>query len=90
MDTIQELRAFDQLIWEKVQEYLNDRDCYSSDVVIAINSDTYEVVIDSPTNLSKDFEQYPIDTLIRKDEQGNLEPDCDATDEIANQYYFVR
>lgn len=90
MDTIQELRAFNQLILEKVQEYLNDRDCYGSDVVIAINNDSYDVVIDSPTNLSKDFEQYPIATLIRNDEQGNLEPDCDATDQIANQYFFVR
>ena len=90
MDTIQELRAFGQLIWEKVQEYLNDRDCYGSDVVIAINNDSYDVVIGSPTNLSKDFEQYPISTLIRKDEQGDFKPDCDVTDQIANQYFFVR
>lgn len=90
MDTIQELRAFNQQIWDKVQEYLNDRECYSPDVVLAINGNTYEIDIDSPSNLSKDFEQYQLAALIRKDEHGNFEPDCDATNEIANQYFFVR
>lgn len=33
-DTIQDLRAFDQLVWDKVQEYLNDRDLYDAETVL--------------------------------------------------------
>ena len=90
MDTIQELMAVEQQILETIQEYLDDKGNYPDDVVLAINSTNYEIVIDSPSNLSDEYEQYQLSSLIRQDEQGNPEPDCDATNDIANQYYFVR
>lgn len=89
-DSIQDIRAFDQLIWDKVQEYIEDKDAYSSDTVLGIHSSTYEVIVDSAKNLSDDYELYQLSTLIRLDEQGSLEPDCDATNEVANKYFFVR
>jgi len=90
INSIQELRAFDQEIWDKVQEYINDYEDYDDDVVLAINDKNYEVVIDSAKNLSDDYVQYDLSELIRHDEQGSIEPDCDATNELANKYFFVR
>ncbi len=90
INSIQELRAFDQEIWDKVQEYINDYEDYDDDVVLAINDKNYEVVIDSAKNLSDDYVQYDLSELIRHDEQGFIEPDCDATNELANKYFFVR
>ena len=90
INSIQELRAFDQEIWYKVQEYINDYEDYDDDVVLTINDKNYEVVIDSAKNLSDDYVQYDLSELIRHDEQGFIEPDCDATNELANKYFFVR
>lgn len=90
INSIQELRAFDQEIWDKVQEYINDYEDYDDDVVLAINDKNYEVVIDSAKNLSDDYVQYDLSELIRHDEQGFIEPDCDAINELANKYFFVR
>ena len=90
INSIQELRAFDQEIWDKVQEYINDYEDYDDDVVLAINDKNYEVVIDSAKNLSDDYVQYDLSELIRHDEQGFIEPDCDATNELAYKYFFVR
>ena len=58
--------------------------------ILAINDKNYEVVIDSAKNLSDDYVQYDLSELIRHDEQGFIEPDCDATNELANKYFFVR
>lgn len=89
-DAIQDIRAFDQLVWEKVQGYIEDKEACSFDTVLGINASTYEVIVDSAKNLSKDYEQYQLSTLIRLDEQGDPDPDCDATNDIANKYFFVR
>lgn len=88
-DTIQKLRAFDNQIFDAVQEYLNDRNDYAADVVLAINPKSHAISIDSPAACNG-LEQYPIASLIRNDENGNTEPDCDATYELASNYYFVR
>jgi hypothetical protein len=89
-DTIQDLRAFDQLVWDKVQEYLDDHDLYDAETVLGINCKTHELVLDLPSNFTSEFEQYQLATLIRLDENGNPEPDCDATYEVASQFFFVR
>ena len=89
-DSIQDVRAFDEQIWETVQEYLDEKDCYSSDVVLAINGDTHEIMVESPSKLTDNYDQYNLSSLIRPDEEGNPEPDGDATEEIANLYFCIR
>lgn len=88
-DSIQDLRAFDNHIFEVVQEFLDNKDTYSSDSVLSINTKTKEVSIDSPGDCANS-DQYALASLICTDEQGVLEPDCDATYDLAGQYYFVR
>jgi hypothetical protein len=88
-ESIQDLRAFDSHIFEVVQNFLDDKDAYPSDSVLSINAKTKEVSIDSPSDCVN-CNQYALASLIRTDEQGVLEPDCDATYDLAGQYYFVR
>lgn len=88
-DTIQELRTFDDQIFEAVQEFLNNKEAYSTDCVLAINAKTKNISIASPSDCAK-CDQYALASLIRISEQGSPEPDCDATHDLAAQYYFVR
>lgn len=88
-DSIQDLRAFDNHIFEVVQDFLDNKDTYSSDSVLSINAKTKEVSVDSPGDC-ENCNQYALTSLIRTDEQGVFEPDCDATYDLASQYYFVR
>jgi hypothetical protein len=89
-DTIQDLRAFDQLVWGKVQEYLDGRDLYDAETVLGINCKIHELVLDLLSNFTNEFEQYQLSTLIRFDEKGNPEPGCDAIYEVASHFFFVR
>lgn len=90
MDTIQDIRAFDQRIWDVVREYIENQDSYASDAVLAIDSKNHTVYVESTKNITDGTEQYQLATLIRQDEQGHTEPDCDATNDIACKYFFVR
>ena len=88
-DTIQELRAFDNKVFEAVQEFIDNREGYQGNDVLAVNPKTYEICIDSPSNCDG-LDQYEINSLIRKADDGTEEPDCDATNELASKYFFVR
>ncbi|MBR5168498.1 MAG: hypothetical protein IKW86_10610 [Salinivirgaceae bacterium] len=90
MDTIQDIRAFDQWILDVVQDYIEKQDCYASDAVLAIDSKNFTVYVESTKNLTADAEKYQLAELIRQDEKGCTEPDCDATNVIACKYFFVR
>ena len=82
--SIQDLRAFDDKIYEALQEYCDNRDAYPVDAVLAIHPQTLEILIDSP-NLLKGYEIYAIKPLLRGDE-----PDGEETNDIACNYIFVR
>lgn len=91
MDTIQDLQAFNEILYDKVQDYIDNPDSYADDAVLAIHKNTYEVVIESPSDLSNDYEQFKLTTFMRIDEvSGIIEPDNDETYELASKYYFVR
>lgn len=94
MARIQDIKQFEELINETVNEYLQERDCYE-DPVLAIYREEgqLQVVIDDPENmhLSKDSETYPIAGVVcASDEDVNqLEPDYDGISMIANQWVFI-
>ncbi len=88
-DTIQELRNFDDQLFEAVQEYLDNKEAYPANSVLAINAETKNISIVISADCTN-CDQYELASLIRNSEQGTTEPDCDATCEIASQYYFVR
>ncbi len=88
--TVQERDAFDERIFEIVQEYLEDGNSEST-MGLSINPQTLELAIVSPENKPDGWDFHPIDGLIRPDENNSgVEPDCDATHELASLYCFVR
>ncbi len=89
-DSIQDLRAFDERIFETIQEYINNKNSYPVDAVLAISNETKEIIIDSPEKLANNIDKYELSSLIFTNEEGQQEPDNDETFEIASKYYFVR
>lgn len=89
-DSIQDLKAFEERIYDAIQEYLDNREAYSKDAVLGICNKTKEIVIDNKANINAKFDKYELSTLIRKNEQGSDEPDGDSIYELACGYYFVR
>ena len=88
-DTIQDLRAFAQKVYDLIEAYLEENDCtiYASDGV-------YVDADHEPSILSEDEAEdpdrfYPLCSLVREDED-TMEADGDLIDEIASQFFFVR
>jgi hypothetical protein len=83
--------AFNEALCNLVEEYLQDKDVYSEDTVLAIKSKTMEIELGSQTDFIKGWETYPIQSLIRNNEDNSgIEVDIDATHELASSYFFVR
>lgn len=87
--SIQDIRAFDNAIFDMVEEYLKDNDnIINENDGIYIDSDLSLSIISINDVADKD-NFYPISGLIRMDENNMIEADCDATDELANKYIFI-
>ena len=87
--SIQDIRAFDNTIFDMVEEYLKDNDnIVNENDGIYIDSDlTLSIVSINEVTDKDNF--YPISNLVRMDENNMIEADCDATDELANKYIFI-
>lgn len=88
-DTIEKIRTFINQIVEAVQEFLSNKEAYSTDSILALNTKTKSISIASPSDCDK-CDQYSLASLICTDELGNSEPDCDANYDLASQYYLIR
>ena len=88
-DTIQELRAFSQKVYDIIEEYLEANDCtiYASDGVY-VDAQLEPTIMDEADAEDPD-RFYPLCSLIREDEE-SIEADKAMVDEIASQYFFVR
>lgn len=83
--------AFNEAICNLVEEYLQDKDVYTVDPVLAVNTKTMEIELGAEIDFDGQWEKYPIETLIRESEDNSAkEADIDATYELASSYYFVR
>lgn len=94
--TVQERDAFDERIFEIVQEYLDDKESYQDEdnienIGLSVNPEALELKIISRENNPEGWDFFPIEGLIRHNEDNTGdEPDCDATHELASSYIFVR
>ena len=90
MARIQNIKQFEELICDIVDEYLQEMDCYDQPVLAIWREDgEHQVIIDEPSNipLSDDMEQYELDDLISQTDaapQLNL----DRISAIANEWIF--
>lgn len=83
-DTIQQLRALDDVIFRALDDYCADTEAYPSDAALGINRRTREVMLDSPAYLNG-LEIHPIAPLLF-----DGMPDADATALLAGRYVAVR
>ena len=85
-DTIQDLRAFSQKVYDIVEAYLEANDCtiYASDGVYV--DAQLEPSIMSEADAEDPDRFYPLCSLIREDEE-TMEADKAMVEEIAEQYF---
>jgi hypothetical protein len=85
-DTIQELRAFSQKVYDIIEEYLEANDCtiYASDGVYV--DAQLEPTIMNEADAEDPDRFYPLCSLIREDEE-TIEADKAMVEEIAEQYF---
>ena len=83
--------AFNEALCNLVEEYLQDKDAYPDDTVLAVNSKTMEIELGIQADFIHGWETYSIQSLIRNNEDNSgKETDIDATHELASSYFFVR
>ncbi len=91
MSTIQDIRAFEERIYDVVQDYVNGN--YNEDDVIAIGIRCGKIIFnaDAKENIKvgKTTELYPLKELVRIGDDGKPEPDVDAISDIANKWVFL-
>ena len=83
-------KQFEELIYDTVDEYLQEMNSYDHPVLAIWREDgEHQVVIDEPSNLplSDDMEQYELDALISQTDAAP-EPNLDRISEIANEWIF--
>ena len=81
---------FNEEIFDLIEEYLGNSDSYSNEV-LAVHKKSKDLQLISPKEIDENWDTYPISKFIRKDEEGiGLEPDVDATLDLADSYFFVR
>ena len=91
MASIQDLRALEERIYDAVQEYIDNPDGYEHAALhVYLDRDVmeYQAVMDDNLQGSEDDGFYPIETLIRKGDDG-IEPDNDRASDIANSWIFL-
>lgn len=91
MNTIQEIHALEQNIYDIVQDYINGD--YNEDDLLMIERRHGEITITvdarEAIKASKSTEAYPLKELVREGEHVLFEPDGDKISEIANDWLFL-
>lgn len=91
MSTIQDIHAFAEHIYDIVQDYVNGN--YDADDVLAIDKRCGKITMKADAKeaikVGKSTELYPLKDLLRKGDDGNLEPDNNKISDIANSWVFI-
>ena len=96
MDRIQDLHALEERIYELVDGYLQEADCYATAPVLAVwkRCGKLNVAVDEPANLklTKTADVFPVAEVLRPTEEDAavMEPDNDKIAEIASVWFDVR
>lgn len=87
---IRTFREFENIIFDVVDEYINDIDNYDNTYCLVINSKTYNVAIENINRLNEDDEKYDLNTFVQRNENGVLDVNIDAVENVAGKYLFVK
>ena len=91
MATIQDIQALEEKIYDAVQEYLDNPDGYENAVLrVYLDEDDmiHRAEIDEDLQGTEGDGIYPIESLIREDDDGP-EVDNDRASDIANSWVFL-
>ena len=88
----QDIRAFEERIYDAVQDYLENPEAYTNTLLrVYLDRDEMEYRVDVIDDLNKGTEEdvfYTWDSLVREGESG-LEPDIDSISDVANKFIFL-
>lgn len=91
MSSIQDIRAFEERIYDVVQDYVNGN--YNEDDVMAIGIRCGKITLkaDAKENIKvgKTTELYALKELVIVGDDGKSEPDVDAISDVANKWVFL-
>ena len=89
-DSYIDRNLFNEGICDLIEEYLKNTEAYSNEVV-AVQKETKEIRLIYENELDQQWDIYPIESFIRKNEDGTgMEVDIDATLDLADSYFFLR
>lgn len=91
MSSIQEIHALEQRIYDIVQDFVDGN--YDNDDVLAIGRRCGKIALKADAKeaikVGKTTELYPLNELVRKGDDNELEPDNDKISDIANSWLFL-
>ena len=91
MSSIQDIHAFEQRIYDIVQDYVDGN--YDTDDVLAVGKRCGKIYMKADAKeaikVGKSTELYPLKDLLRPGDDGNQEPDVDKISDIANSWVFL-
>ena len=91
MATIQDIHAFEERIYDIVQDYVDGN--YDPDDVLAIGKRCGKITMKADAKESikvgRSTELYPLKDLLRTGDNGKPEPDNDKISDIANNWVFL-
>ena len=81
---------FNEEIFDLIEEYLENTEAYT-DEILAVHKKSKKLQLISANEIDNNWDTYPISKFIRNNEdEKELEPDVDATLDLADSYFFVR
>lgn len=91
MSSIQEIHELEQRIYDIVQDFVDGN--YDNDDVLAIGRRCGKITLKADAKeaikVGKTTELYPLNELVRKGDDNELEPDNDKISDIANSWLFI-
>ena len=94
MDRIQDVRALEAQIYETIEEYIEEVDCYNNPYLAVWEENSImNVVVDELDNLNIECADIlPVEDMLRPTEEDEsvLEPDYDKIADIASVWFDVR
>ena len=91
MSNIQDLRKLELQITDVVDDYIDE--CYNDNDVLAIDVCEGKITLTADSRdkikVSESTEIYNLRDLVRLDDNGEQESDCDKISEIANSWIFI-
>lgn len=91
MSSIQDIHALEERITNIVDDYVNQ--LYHEDDVLAVSRRCGKISLKADAKeaikVGKTTELYPLKDLVRRDDDGETEPDNDKISDIANSWLFL-